>query len=126
MARRSTAQKSTDPGSALKPAEGNQAQPTRTTQLDRLIHPHTRLAIVSALAANQAMSFNDLKRLLRTTDGTLSVHTRKLEDANYIKCVKSFQGRMPHTEFSLTPDGRAAFEKYISHMEAIIEAAREK
>lgn len=83
-----------------------------------------RLAIVSALAVNDSLTFNDLKRLLATTDGNLSVHARKLEDANYIACEKSFEGRMPKTEFRLTSTGRKAFEKYISHMEALIKNVR--
>jgi len=90
------------------------------TNLDRVIHERMRLAIVSALAVNDALTFNDLKRLLDTTDGNLSVHARKLEDAHYITCEKSFEGRMPKTEFRLTAAGRKAFEKYIAHMEALI------
>jgi DNA-binding HxlR family transcriptional regulator len=93
-------------------------------ELDRLIHERIRLGIVSALAANSSLTFNDLKRLLQTTDGNLSVHARKLEEAKYIACVKSFEGRMPKTEYSLTPAGRKAFEKYLDHMEAIIQAAK--
>ena len=92
--------------------------------LDRLIHERLRLAIVSALAANPALSFTDLKRLLKTTDGNLSVHARKLEEAGYISCTKSFEGRMPRTEFRLTPAGRAALLRYLDHMEAIIQATR--
>jgi DNA-binding MarR family transcriptional regulator len=91
------------------------------TSLDRVIHERMRLAIVSALAVNDSLTFNDLKRLLETTDGNLSVHARKLEDANYITCEKSFEGRMPKTEFRLTGAGRKAFEKYIAHMEALIK-----
>jgi len=90
------------------------------TNLDRVIHERMRLAIVSALAVNDTLTFNDLKRLLDTTDGNLSVHARKLEDAHYITCEKSFEGRMPKTEFRLTAAGRKAFEKYIAHMEALI------
>ena len=97
----------------------------RATQLDRVIHERMRLGILSALAANESMSFNDLKQLLKTTDGNLSVHTRKLEEARYLRSVKSFRGRMPHTEFTLTAAGRTALEKYISHMEAIIQAMKE-
>ena len=92
--------------------------------LDRLIHERLRLGIVSALAVNDRLTFNDLKRLLRTTDGNLSVHARKLEDAEYIACDKSFDGRIPRTEFRITPAGRKAFEKYLAHMEAIIKAAK--
>ena len=90
------------------------------TNLDRVIHERMRLAIVSALAVNDSLTFNDLKRLLDTTDGNLSVHARKLEDARYLVCEKSFEGRMPKTEFRLTAAGRKAFEKYIAHMEALI------
>ena len=93
--------------------------------LDRLIHERLRLGIVSALAANERMSFNDLKRLLDTTDGNLSVHARKLEEAQYIACDKSFDGRVPRTEYRLTAAGRRAFEKYLTHMEAIIKAVRD-
>ena len=94
--------------------------------LDRLIHERMRLGILSALAATDALSFNDLKKLLDTTDGNLSVHARKLEEANYIACTKSFEGRVPKTEYSITPAGRRAFERYLDHMEALIRAARER
>jgi DNA-binding transcriptional ArsR family regulator len=94
-------------------------------ELDRLIHERLRLGIVSALAVNDRLTFNDLKRLLKTTDGNLSVHARKLEDAEYITCAKSFDGRMPRTEFRLAPAGRRALEKYLGHMEAIIKAVRD-
>jgi DNA-binding HxlR family transcriptional regulator len=93
--------------------------------LDRLIHERVRLGIVSALAANDALSFNDLKKLLRTSDGNLSVHARKLEEAQYITCRKFFRGRVPKTEYSLTPAGRRALERYLDHMEALIRATRE-
>ncbi len=89
---------------------------------DRLIHEHIRLGIISALAANASLTFNDLKKLLKTTDGNLSVHARKLEEAKYIACSKSFEGRMPRTEYTLAPAGRKAFEKYLDHMEALIQA----
>jgi len=94
-------------------------------ELDRLIHERLRLGIVSALAVNDRLTFNDLKGLLQTTDGNLSVHARKLEDAQYVACEKTFDGRMPRTEFRLTPAGRRAFEKYLAHMEAIIKAVRD-
>ena len=94
--------------------------------LDRLIHERIRLGILSALAATDSLSFNDLKKLLDTTDGNLSVHARKLEEANYIACTKSFENRMPKTEYSITPAGRRAFERYLDHMEALIRAARER
>ena len=93
--------------------------------LDRVIHERLRLGIVSALAVSEPLSFNDLKRLLDTTDGNLSVHARKLEDAQYIACDKSFEGRVPHTEYRLTAAGRKALEKYLSHMEALIRAVRD-
>ena len=93
-------------------------------ELDRVIHERLRLGIVSALAVNDRLTFNDLKRLLRTTDGNLSVHARKLEDAQYVSCEKSFDGRVPRTEFRLTAAGRRALDKYLAHMEAIINAAR--
>ena len=94
-------------------------------ELDRLIHERLRLGIVSALAVNQRLTFNDLKGLLKTTDGNLSVHARKLEDAEYITCEKSFDGRVPRTEFRITAAGRRALEKYLVHMEAIIKAVRD-
>jgi DNA-binding HxlR family transcriptional regulator len=94
-------------------------------ELDRLIHERMRLGIVSALAASQSLTFNELKNFLKTTDGNLSVHARKLEEANYIACTKSFEGRMPKTEYRLTEAGRKAFEKYLNHMEALIQAMRE-
>ena len=92
--------------------------------LDRLIHERVRLGIVSALAANASLSFNDLKSLLKTTDGNLSVHARKLEEAGYIACTKTFQGRMPKTDYTLTPAGRSALARYLDHMEALIDATR--
>ena len=94
-------------------------------ELDRLIHERLRLGIVSALAVNDRLTFTDLKRLLQTTDGNLSVHARKLEDAEYVACEKTFDGRVPRTEYRLTGAGRRAFEKYLAHMEAIIKAARD-
>ena len=92
--------------------------------LDRLIHERMRLGIVSALAANPSLTFNELKRLLETTDGNLSVHARKLEEAGYIACAKSFEGRMPKTEYRLTAAGQQALQRYLAHMEAIIRAMR--
>lgn len=94
--------------------------------LDRLIHERIRLGIVSALAANRSLTFNELKSLLKTTDGNLSVHARKLEDAAYIACTKSFDGRTPKTEYRLTPAGRRALERYLDHMEALIRVTRER
>ena len=93
-------------------------------ELDRLIHERVRLAIVSALAVRDSLTFNELKGLLKTTDGNLSVHARKLEDAEYVTCVKSFAGRVPKTEYRLTPQGRRALERYLDHMEALIRATR--
>jgi DNA-binding MarR family transcriptional regulator len=99
---------------------------TTLPNLDRIIHEHMRLGIVSALAVNDSLTFNELKKLLRTSDGNLSVHARRLEEAEYVICTKSFQGRMPKSEFRLTAAGRKAFERYLNHMEALIQAAREK
>lgn len=100
--------------------------PKRTAlDLDRVIHERLRLGIVSALAATERLTFNDLKRLLQTTDGNLSVHARRLEEAQYIACEKSFDGRVPRTEYRLTAAGRRALEKYIAHMESIIKAVRD-
>jgi DNA-binding HxlR family transcriptional regulator len=93
-------------------------------QLDQVIHERLRLGIVSALAVNETLSFADLKRVLNTTDGNLSVHARKLEDAGYLECRKSFHGRTPRTEYSLTSDGKKALEKYLEQMESIIRGAR--
>ena len=92
--------------------------------LDRLIHERMRLGIVSALAVNDSLTFNELKALLKTTDGNLSVHARKLEEAAYIACSKSFDGRLPKTEYRLTAAGRRALERYLNHMEALIQATR--
>ena len=97
-----------------------------TPDLDRLIHERMRLGIVSALAVNDLLSFNDLKKLMKTTDGNLSVHARKLEDAEYITCTKSFEGRVPRTEYRLTTAGRRALERYLDHMEALIRATRDR
>ena len=98
---------------------------SRASRLDRLIHERIRLGIVSALAVNSALSHNELKQLLKTTDGNLSVHARKLEDAAYIECIKSFDGRLPRTIYRLTPAGRQALENYLDHMEALIRATRQ-
>ncbi|HXQ25055.1 MAG TPA: transcriptional regulator [Candidatus Acidoferrales bacterium] len=107
-------------------APGARVPETAAANFDRLIHERTRLAIVSALAVNPSLAFNELKQLLRVTDGNLSVHARKLEDAGYIGCAKSFSGRVPKTEYRLTPLGRRALEKYLDHMEALIHATRER
>ena len=95
-------------------------------ELDRLIHERLRLGIVSALAGNESLTFNELKEILKTTDGNLSVHARKLEDAKYITCEKSFEGRTPKTAFRLSDAGRRALERYLDHMESIIRTARER
>jgi DNA-binding HxlR family transcriptional regulator len=106
--------------------------PTRTPavagapKLDRLIHERLRLGILSALSVNRTLTFNDLKKLLDTTDGNLSVHARKLEEAAYVACTKSFEGRVPRTEYRLTASGRRALERYLDHMEALIQAMRDK
>ncbi len=93
-------------------------------ELDRIIHERIRLGVVSALAVNPSLTFTDLKELLAVTDGNLSVHTRKLEDAGYVECTKTFEGRIPRTEYRLTDTGRGALEKYLSHMESLIHATR--
>jgi DNA-binding HxlR family transcriptional regulator len=95
-------------------------------ELDRLIHERIRLGIVSALATNDSLSFNDLKRVLKTTDGNLSVHARKLEEAQYISCVKFFEGRVPRTEYRLTAAGRRALAEYLDQMEQWIRVTREQ
>jgi DNA-binding HxlR family transcriptional regulator len=101
------------------------AKETVPADLDRLIHERVRLGIVSALAVNRSLTFNELKAMLKTTDGNLSVHARKLEEADYIVCTKSFDGRLPKTEYRLTASGRKALERYLNHMEALIRATRE-
>ncbi len=98
----------------------------RPETLDRLIHERTRLGIVSALAVNESLTFSDLKKLLRTTDGNLSVHARKLEEAHYVACSKYFDGRQPKTSYRLSLAGRRALERYLDHMEALIRATRER
>lgn len=97
-----------------------------TPELDRLIHERVRLAIVSALAVNESLAFNELKDMLSLTDGNLSVHARKLEEAGYVQCTKKFEGRVPRTEFRLTDEGRRALGAYLDHMEAIIQAVRDR
>jgi DNA-binding HxlR family transcriptional regulator len=114
--------RSVDGGDASRVSEETEG----ALALDRLIHERMRLGIVSALAVNDALTFNDLKRLMHTTDGNLSVHARKLEDAAYVTCTKSFEGRVPKTEYRLTPAGRRALERYLDHMEALIRATRER
>lgn len=127
MAKQSSAKK-TVPQKPL--AEVTDQQPARTKEksaapnLDRLIHERLRLGIISALAANESLTFSDLKKLMNTTDGNLSVHARKLEEAGYISCTKFFEGRLPKTEYKLTAAGRSALEKYLSHMESLIKQMR--
>jgi DNA-binding MarR family transcriptional regulator len=106
-------------------AEKGRGAPATSLTLDRLIHERVRLGILSALAVNASLSFNDLKRLMKATDGNLSVHARKLEEAEYIACEKSFDGRLPRTEYRLTAAGRRALERYLDHMEALIRTTRE-
>jgi DNA-binding HxlR family transcriptional regulator len=109
------------------PAGARPAAPQPVSaNLDRLIHERIRLGIVSALAVNRSLTFNELKALLKTTDGNLSVHARKLEEADYIVCTKSFDGRLPKTEYRLTAAGRRALERYLDHMEALIRATRDR
>ena len=97
-----------------------------SSELDKIIHERMRLGIISALAANETLSFTDLKNLLNTTDGNISVHARKLEEANYLTCEKSFKGRVPLTEYRITTDGREALSRYLNHMEALINAMKGK
>ena len=107
----------------VRPERGRST--TELPELDRLIHERLRLGIVSALAMNDSLTFNDLKRLLKCTDGNLSVHARKLEDAKYIICDKSFEGRMPRSEYRLTSSGRKALEEYLNDMEELIRVTRQ-
>ena len=128
MARGAQARRPDDPGReqaqrGLEGSAGGRAA-SGALELDRLIHERIRLAIVSALAVNPSLTFNDLKQLLGTTDGNLSVHARKLEEAGYINCTKQFEGRVPKTEYSLTSNGRQALGRYLDHMEALIRATK--
>ena len=127
IARNTVAKSATARKSEIKSDFKNQKSevPKRSTlALDRLIHERLRLGIISALAVNERLTFSALKHLLQTTDGNLSVHARKLEDAHYVACEKTFEGRVPRTEYRLTAAGRRALEKYLAHMESIIKAAR--
>lgn len=134
MARRTA--KSEVPDAVIKPRRALTTVKSETRErsdetvapqsLDRVIHERMRLGIVSALAVNEALTFNDLKRLLGATDGNLSVHARKLEDAGYVTCTKSFDGRLPRTEYRISRSGRAALERYLNHMEALIRAMRDR
>jgi DNA-binding HxlR family transcriptional regulator len=125
-AKRSSAAARVDPPEvqrAVRPPAAA-APATRAAGLDRLVHDRTRLAIVTALSVNASLSFTELKGITQTTDGNLSVHARKLEEAGYISCTKFFEGRLPKTEYKLTAAGRNALEKYLSHMEALIKQMR--
>ncbi|HEX3236398.1 MAG TPA: transcriptional regulator [Gemmatimonadales bacterium] len=127
MAKSNLAPKKPDSRAAPEPLQGIRGGAAHAPlELDRLIHERMRLAIVSALAVNHSLSFNELKRLLETTDGNLSVHARKLEEADYIVCTKSFEGRVPRTEYRLSAAGRKALERYLEHMEALIRSTRER
>ena len=127
MAGKRSAAARTDTPEAARTVRTTAAAPAaRAANLDRLMHDRTRLAIVTALSVNPSLSFTELKGITQTTDGNLSVHARKLEDAGYVSCTKGFEGRLPKTEFSLTDAGRRAFKKYLDHMEAIIQHARGK
>jgi len=99
-------------------------KPQATARLDRIIHERMRLGIVSALAVNATLTFNELKRVMKTSDGNLSVHARKLEEAHYVQCTKTFDGRVPRTQYRLTDTGRRALERYLDHMEALIRTMR--
>lgn len=119
MGRSNAARSDTRPPSARKLPSAKAVE-----SLDRVIHERIRLGVVSALAVNPSLTFTELKQVLPVTDGNLSVHTRKLEDAGYIECAKSFEGRVPKTEYRLTALGRRALEKYLAHMQSIIEATK--
>jgi DNA-binding MarR family transcriptional regulator len=118
--------KEDEPARAPKLDAVHRAAENVSTELDKLIHERLRLGIISALAANDSMSFGDLKNLLQTTDGNVSVHARKLEEAGYIACEKSFKGRVPLTEYRITSEGREALKRYLNHMEALIKAMKGK
>ncbi len=125
MAKHKPAARDAQPGAGLGSVHGD-APERGALELDRLIHERIRLGIVSALAVNESLSFNDLKAMLATTDGNLSVHARKLEEAGYLECNKRFDGRVPRTDFCLTSDGRSALERYLDHMEALIQTVRDR
>jgi DNA-binding HxlR family transcriptional regulator len=126
MARATDATASKARATKVKPGSEQQTVENALPNLDRIIHERMRLGIVSALAVNESLTFNELKKLLQTTDGNLSVHARRLEEAKYVECTKSFEGRMPKTEYRLTAAGRSAFERYLNHMEALIHAMRDR
>ena len=127
MAKQSTAKRDItikQESPATGPRDTGPTQRSAAPNLDRLIHERLRLGIISALAANESLTFSDLKKLMNTTDGNLSVHARKLEEAGYIACSKYFDGRLPKTEYKLTATGRAALESYLNHMESLIKQMR--
>jgi len=127
VARQNALQKETQPKirtPKIRLQSEGEAEGAPHQKIERLIHERSRLGIISALAVNESLTFNDLKSLVKTTDGNLSVHARKLEDAGYIACTKSFDGRTPRTEYRLTPIGRTALEQYLDHMKALIQTMR--
>ena len=126
MAKNGAARDDARAHSPMKGAAVKKSPAKKAEELDRLIHERLRLGIVSALAVNDTLTFSDLKKLMDTTDGNLSVHARKLEEAEYIACTKSFEGRMPKTQYRLTATGRRALERYLDHMEALIRATRDR
>ncbi len=131
MARHSTAsrvhaRKDSDEDAPARPVRAGVAIEPAVPKLDRVIHERVRLGVLSALAVNSALTFTELKALLGTTDGNLSVHARKLEDAGYVTCTKSFEGRHPRTEYRLAASGRRALDRYLDHMEALIRAMRDR
>jgi DNA-binding HxlR family transcriptional regulator len=129
VAKQSTAKKeitSKQESTTTGPRDAGPSQKSAAPSLDRLIHERLRLGIISALAANESLTFSDLKKLMNTTDGNLSVHARKLEEAGYIACSKYFDGRLPKTEYKLTATGRTALESYLNHMESLIKQMRSR
>ena len=126
MARNGAARSRAAASASREPPGAPAGAPRATADLDRIIHERVRLGIVSALAVSEKLGFVELKRLMKTTDGNLSVHARRLEEAGYVACEKSFAGRVPRTEYRLTDAGRRALERYLDHMEALIRATRER
>ena len=124
MAKQSTAKQERKQETGVEARAVSTKQKSAAPNLDRLIHERLRLGIISALAANESLTFSELKNLMSTTDGNLSVHARKLEEAGYISCAKYFEGRLPKTEYKLTAAGRSALENYLSHMESLIKQMR--
>jgi DNA-binding MarR family transcriptional regulator len=124
VAKQSTAKQTRQEANAPETRAQSAKQKSAAPNLDRLIHERLRLGIISALAANESLTFSDLKSLMNTTDGNLSVHARKLEEAGYISCSKFFEGRLPKTEYKLTAAGRQALQNYLNHMESLIKHMR--